>query len=398
MLKAVLFDMDGVIIDSEPQHARAAVLALKKYNVDITIDYAYQFIGTTTYHMCKQMIEDFHISATAEELLKANEVMKDELTRTEGHLAIPYVIDLMKDLKRHGIMMMIASSSSAQNIQEVMQYLQIEDIMDGYISGTTVAHPKPAPDIFVAAAKCLGVDPSECIVIEDSHHGVTAAAAAHITSIGYINPNSGNQDLAQAAILVEGFDEVDYDFIHRVYQHAQMQPATILTTERLILRELALEEIENYCEICNHSKIREQLEDYSGNPKIEKEKLIAYIKNIYHFYDYGLWGVYLKGTNRLIGRCGLEYKMLNQEDIFELSYLLDADYHGHGYATECVKATLHYGFKKLGLNTITALIDKNNTSSRKVALKAGMKLIGEVHRNHHNYDRYEINKCEASLK
>lgn len=396
MLKAVLFDMDGVIIDSEPQHARAAVLALKRYNVDITIDYAYKFIGTTTYHMCKKIVEDFHLSVTAEELLKANEEMKDELSRTEGYIAIPYVIELMKNLKMHGIKMIIASSSSALNIKEVMQYLQIDDIMDGYISGTTVAHPKPAPDIFLAAAKYLGVDPSECIVIEDSNHGVTAAAAAHITSIGYLNPNSGNQDLSQAAILVEGFDEVDYDFINMVYQHAHMQPATILHTDRLILRELAMEDFEDYCAICNKPMIQEYLTNYTGNKVIEKEKLEAYIKNIYHFYGYGLWGVYLKQTDRLIGRCGIEYKAIGQEAIYELGYFLDPSYQGQGYAVECVKATLQYGFSKLGLNTITALIDHNNISSQQVAIRSGMKLIGVVHRDHLSYDRYEINHSETS--
>jgi HAD superfamily hydrolase (TIGR01549 family) len=382
--------MDGVIIDSEPQHARAAVLALKKYNVNISIDYAYQFIGTTTYHMCKKMVEDFSIEATPEELLLANEEMKDYLNQTEGYEAIPYIVDLMKNLQSYGIKMMIASSSSVASIKAVIEFLKIDTILDGYISGTTVAHPKPAPDIFLAAADQLGVEPSECIVIEDSYNGVTAARAAGIVSIGFLNPNSGNQDLSHAAILVEGFEEVDYHFINTVYQHAYLQPATIFTTERLILRELTVEDNIALCKICDKPGVREHLKDYSGDLMLERTKLEAYIKNVYHFYGFGLWGIFLKETNQLIGRCGIEYKILHQQAIYELGYLLDTDYQNLGYASEAVTATIQYGFQKLSIDRIIAVIDKNNVSSEQLAKKIGLKPVNEIIRNQHVCLTYEI--------
>jgi HAD superfamily hydrolase (TIGR01509 family) len=392
LLKAVLFDMDGVIIDSEPQHARAAVLALQKYNVDISIDYAYKFIGTTTYHMCSKIIEDFNIQATAEELLKANEVMKDLLTREEGYEAIPYIVDLMKDLHKHGVKMIIASSSTGPSIREVMQYLHIEDIFEGYISGTNVSHPKPAPDIFLAAASQLGVSPDECIVIEDSYNGITAATAAGIPSIGFLNPNSGKQDLSQATILIEGFDEIDYNFINTVYQHAHMLPATILQTDRLFLRELSLEDVEAYCDIANRSGVREYLMDYCNEVAVEIEKHRAYIKNIYHFYGYGLWGIYTKEANRLIGRCGIEYKEHNNEGVYELSYLLDPDYQGQGYASEAVLATIQYGFNQLGITKITAFIEQNNIRSQQLVKRIGMINKGEARINQRECYRYDIVK------
>jgi HAD superfamily hydrolase (TIGR01509 family) len=390
LLKAVLFDMDGVIIDSEPQHARAAVLALQKYNVNITIDYAYQFIGTTTYHMCQKMVEDFSIEATPEELLLTNEEMKAYLSQTEGYEAIPYIVDLMNDLHSHGIKMIIASSSSGASIKDVMQFLKIDTLLDGFISGTNVAHPKPAPDIFLAAASQLGVDPSECIVIEDSYNGVTAAAAAGIVSIGFLNPNSGDQNLSSAAILVEGFDEVDYHFINTVYQHAYLQPATILTTERLILRELTQEDNSVLGEICNKPGIREHLTDYSGDLMLEGAKLEAYIRNVYQFYGYGLWGIFLKESNQLIGRCGIEYKVLDQEATYELGYLIDTGYQKLGYATEAVTATIQYSFQRLGVDRIIAVIAKDNIRSEQLAKKVGMKLISAINRNQQECLIYEI--------
>lgn len=395
MLKAVIFDMDGVIIDSEPQHARAAVLAMQKYNINISLNYVYQFIGSTTYHMCQTMIKDFQIAADPEEILKTNEEMKELLRQREGYIAIPFVLDLIKNLHAHGLKLIIASSSSPSEIESVMDFFQIREYFEGYVSGTEVAHPKPAPDIFIKAAKQLKTEPSDCIIIEDSFNGVSAAAAAGIVSIGYVNPNSGNQDLRQSAMLVEGFEEVDCDFIHRVYQHAHMLPATILTTERLIIRELATEDIERLYAISSKPGVCKYVTGLCCDIDLEKRKHEAYIKNIYHFYGYGLWGVFTK-EDLLIGRAGVEYKKTLREDIYEIGYFIDPDHQGKGYAIECISAILSYSFDNLAIPKITAIIPKDNLPSRHLAEKVGMKFSGElVHQNQACYT-YEI--CREAFR
>lgn len=390
MLKAVIFDMDGVIIDSEPQHAKAAVLALEKYHVSIQIEYAYNFIGTSTPVMCKKMIEDFQLPVTVEELNKANEEAKEVLIRSEGYPVIPYITDLMWDLHNNGIKLIIASSSSASAIESVMNSLGIKEIFDGYISGMNMKHPKPAPDIFLAAAKQLGVEPSECLVIEDSCHGVTAAAAAGITSIGFINPNSGNQDLSKAAMLIEGFEEVDYTLLLHVYQHAHGDPVTILSTKRCILRELSPEDANSLFAICVKPEICNFLKDFTADPMIEKEKLNAYIKNIYPFYGFGLWGVYLKDKNRLIGRCGIEWKELDGDSVYELGYLIDPGHQRNGYGHEIVAATIEYCLNRLAIPKITAFIAPENTPSIQLAERVGMNKVGVSVIKQKQYYRYEI--------
>ncbi len=392
MLKAVIFDMDGVIIDSEPQHARAAVLALEKYNISIQIEYAYGFIGTSTSTMCQKMIEDFNLPITVEELLKANEEAKDYLLRSEGYSVIPYITELMHNLHDNGMKLIIASSSSAAAIKNVMDSLKLNGIFDGYISGSNMKRPKPAPDIFLAAAKQLGVEPSECIVIEDSYHGVTAAAAAGITCLGFINPNSGKQNLSKAAMLVEGFEEVDYHFLLQVYQRAHMEPLTILITDRCILRELDDTDADSLYTLCAKPEISPFLEDFMLNPAAEREKLHAYIKNIYSFYGFGLWGIYLKDDNHLIGRCGIEFKVLNGEEIYELGYLIDPVYQGNGYGREIVQATIDYCFTVLSIPKITAFILPENSTSIHLAESVGMSRVGKYIKNRRNYDRYDITK------
>lgn len=184
------------------------------------------------------MIKEFHIKVTPEELLIANQEMKKYLKESEGYPSVPHVMDLIKDLHAHGLRLIIASSSSPEEIEAVMDALKIRDEFEGYVSGMMVSNPKPSPDIFLAAVAKLQINPSECIVIEDSMNGVNAAFAAGITCIGFVNPNSGNQDLSKAAMLAEGFEEIDYKFMVNIYDEFHREAKAIITTTRLILREL----------------------------------------------------------------------------------------------------------------------------------------------------------------
>lgn len=389
MLKAVIFDMDGVIIDSEPMHARATLLASNNYNNDITMDYIEQFIGSTTYYMCQKMIEDFHIDVTPEELLKANEEMKGYLLKKEGHTVVPYVIDLIKDLYRNGVKLAIASSSSVKEIEEVMDTLDIRQYFNEYISGTSVARTKPAPDIFLEAAKRLGVKPDECIIIEDSYNGVTAANTAGIVCIGFVNPNSGSQDLSKATLLVEGFEEVDYNFLDKFHNEI-IKPSTIIKTDLFLIRELTEYDLPDLFKLYQQPTIREFLDDFTDDYLIEIEKFKAYIQNIYRFYGYGLWGVFLTDNKQLIGQCGIELKMLNKQEIYELGYLIDTAYQGRGYAKKFVKEVLNYCFDILKIPGITAVIDNKNLRSLSLAEQIGMKKTGECFRNNRSCYTYEI--------
>jgi haloacid dehalogenase superfamily, subfamily IA, variant 3 with third motif having DD or ED/haloacid dehalogenase superfamily, subfamily IA, variant 1 with third motif having Dx(3-4)D or Dx(3-4)E/beta-phosphoglucomutase family hydrolase len=389
LLKAVIFDMDGVIIDSEPMHARAAILTLKEFNVDISMDYLQNFIGSTTYYMCQKMISDFNLNTTLEDFYQVNIRMKEYLLQKEGHTVVPYIIDLIKDLSQNGIKLTIASSSPAEAIEEVMNSLNIRQYFNSYVSGMHVKNSKPAPDIFLEAARRLDVTPEECIVIEDSFHGVTAAQAAGMTCIGFVNPNSGNQDLRKASILVEGFDEVDYAFLNQIYQSNHF-PAVILTSENFIIRELTVSDIPKLYELYQNISVREFLDDMKESLEIEQEKHKAYIQNIYRYYGFGLWGVILKENATLVGRCGIEYKVFKGEAVYEIAYLLDPAHQSHGYAKEFVTAVIQHCFKELDIHRIIAVIDKRNVRSLHLAEQIGMKRFGECSRDERDCYCYEI--------
>ncbi|BCJ95740.1 hypothetical protein acsn021_33090 [Anaerocolumna cellulosilytica] len=390
MLKAVIFDMDGVIIDSEPLHAQAAVNALKNIGVDITIPYCYGFIGSTTAFMLETIIRDYNLPLTCEELLELYKKAKHTLILEEGYTPVPYVQELIEKLYHHGYKLAIASSSSEKEIADVVSVLGIKKYFHKLVSGTTVSNPKPAPDVFIKALKELGLGNKDCIVIEDSYNGVTAANAAGIPAIGFVNPNSGNQNLSGAAVLIEGFDEITPDFIHNVYQRAHGEPVTIAVTNRLIIRELAVSDIPVIYTIYQNPEVKKYVTDIDDYLDIEIEKHKAYIRNVYNFYGYGLWGVFQKDTKNLIGRCGIQDTKINGRDEIELGYLLDYNHWGFGYAVECIKAIIDYSFTTLGFGRLVAVIHPKNTKSVNVALRVGMHQENTILKNGLSYDIYVI--------
>lgn len=399
MLKAVIFDMDGVLIDSEPVHAKAHVKSLESINVSIPLSYCYKFIGSTTSHMLSTMIKDYHIPKTVEELLTQYHKTLEEIIKTEGYIPIPYVINTIRDLHKNGIKLAIASSSSEKEIKEVVDFLGVADCFDALVSGTTVTHPKPAPDVFLKAINALGVNNLECLIIEDSYNGTCAGYQADIPVVGFVNENSGNQDLSKAYYLVEGFEEIDFKFLNKIYNRYYKVPIEITKTMRLNIRELSIEDCKDLETILRSANKGAADMDLGLYPWLQKpspasalenssqiniafkDMLKAYIDQIYTFYDYGLWGVYLKENNGLIGLCGIQLLERNGISDFEISYLIDPKYQGFSYGYEAVRSVIDYSFETLNPDRIVAYILPDNTNSIKTAEKAGMQLESVIEIN-----------------
>jgi len=101
-------------------------------------------------------------------------------------------------------------------IDIVLKKFELSNFFAAKVSGSELAHSKPHPEIFVRSAQIAGSEPEECIVIEDSKNGVTAAKAAGMKCIGFLNPNSGVQELSKADVIVKSFEEVSADFIKKL--------------------------------------------------------------------------------------------------------------------------------------------------------------------------------------
>ncbi len=209
MTKALIFDLDGVIIDSEPVHFESDRMTMREYGIDIADEILNRYVGVTNPVMWAEIKEIYSLSCPVDELLHKQLKYKLELFGTEKLEAIDGIFDLIGLLKEKGIKVGLASSSPRGFIELILKNLGIIGFFDGIVSGEDVLKSKPAPDIFLKAAALLEVEPGACLVIEDSEHGVKAAKSAGMKCIGYANANSGNQDLSAADLCVASIRDID---------------------------------------------------------------------------------------------------------------------------------------------------------------------------------------------
>lgn len=224
MLKAVIFDMDGVLIDSEPIHLEANRRLMEKLGLKFDRDYYMQFIGSTTDYMWDKMKEDFGITLSPEKLMELSDGFVKEINGTEGYPVMEGAAEVIRKLHHAGLKLAVASSSGVKRILSSLEKLQVTEEFDCIVSGLELRKPKPEPDIFLKAAGKLGVLPEECIVIEDSHNGMKAAKNAKMICVMYENRSLGQQDSQYADYILQGFQEVDEQFFYMVYAHAKGEP------------------------------------------------------------------------------------------------------------------------------------------------------------------------------
>jgi HAD superfamily hydrolase (TIGR01509 family) len=203
MINAVIFDLDGVLIDSEPLHAMADNQLLIESGIIAPDNYFDRFVGLSNWDMWTEIKRDYTIALSIEELMELQMPMKLKLLKEMDFKPVRGVTGLLEELKKRKVPMAIASSSPRQFIESVIQKIGINEYFTIWISGEEVKHSKPEPDIFLKAADLLNVNPQACIVIEDSASGTVAAKRAGMKCIGYRNPNSGKQDLTQADYIVD---------------------------------------------------------------------------------------------------------------------------------------------------------------------------------------------------
>jgi len=210
LIKAVIFDMDGVLVDSEPMHAKANVLALREFGLDKPYEYYLGFAGNTKYDMMQTIIDDYNLDTTAEILVETADKYNEIIYNEEGYTEINGVINLIHKLYNKGLLLAVASSSPYKDIESVLNYFKIYDCFKVILSGTDeTIEPKPAPDIYNKALTLLNVAPTEAVAFEDTSVGIKSAKTCGIYCIAYANPNSGKQDYSLADRIIYNFDNVD---------------------------------------------------------------------------------------------------------------------------------------------------------------------------------------------
>ena len=207
-MKAFLFDMDGVLVDTQQIHTLALKKIFEEYGIEISMEELASFAGTKRGTALRKAAEERGVSLPIEEMCDAKDRLFDAMIEKTDLKPIQGIPELLEQLKRDGVLTAIASSSSRDFISLVVDRTGIRQYFDAFISGQELPESKPNPAIYLLAAQTLGVEPSECIVLEDAHLGVEAAKRAGMRCIGYRNPNSGAQDLSKADVVVDRMEKI----------------------------------------------------------------------------------------------------------------------------------------------------------------------------------------------
>jgi len=214
MIQTVIFDMDGVIVDTEPVHRYAYFQHFSELNIEVTEELFTSFTGNSTRNVFQRVKTIFNLEDDVEELiLRKRSLFNDSFDHKEDLELLEGVEKLIKDLHQNGIQLILASSASKVTIERVFRRFKLHPYFTHIVSGEDFPKSKPHPAIFEFAAS-LSIAPKEnCIVIEDSTNGVLAAKAAGIFCVGYNSIHSKLQDLSKADTVINHFDELNYTII-----------------------------------------------------------------------------------------------------------------------------------------------------------------------------------------
>lgn len=178
-IKAVLFDMDGLMVDTESLSTEAFINSAKAQGYNMTKEETLKVLGFTKANIYQFWIDYFQgTNVDGKKLVDDHYEYIKNVLYTVGPEKMPYVEELLKYLRENNYKIAVASSSDTADIKNNLEKTKLEKYIDEIASGAEVENGKPAPDVFLLAAKRLGVDPKDCLILEDSKAGIKAGKAS----------------------------------------------------------------------------------------------------------------------------------------------------------------------------------------------------------------------------
>lgn len=206
-ISMIIFDMDGVLLDSEPLHENARQSMFRKYGIDPGDDLP-DPVGKSSSGFWRIIMERYGIQGDPYLLEKeqyrlvAEQIEENHVQPSDG------LLELMRTARDAGVKIGLASSSTRVLVDDTLRLLGIGDYFDYTVSGDEVAAKKPKPDVYLKVLELSGCMPQEACAVEDSHAGVVSAQSAGIFCYGYRNDTSGGQDISGADQIVENLREI----------------------------------------------------------------------------------------------------------------------------------------------------------------------------------------------
>lgn len=233
-----------------------------------------------------------------------------------------------------------------------------------------------------------GLKPEEVLLIAATDVSAQAAGQLGLAMAGYVNPCFPGQSFPGVPMVIEGFEEVDLEFLDRIYRRCHGLPWTIAVTDRCLLREMTVDDLDDL--ICLYEQPGITWRETGNGKRVpgfieplfpreeEKRYQEAYISNMYGYYGYGMWAVIHRKTGKLIGRAGLEHREYASGVELELGYLIHPHFQHRGIATEVCNAILTFAGENLDFPRINALTDPQNHASAALLGKLGFVYLEDT--------------------
>lgn len=204
-LKAVIFDHDGTLVDSEKLHYRIWRDVLSGLGVDFPeADYAKDYSGFPTRHNARTLVNAYQLDIDPEALFRLKEKRINSLLARESFSLMPGVKDAVNACRQMALSLAIASGARRNEVANTLKVHGFTGMFDAIACSEDVAHPKPAPDVYLLALDGLGLAAEQCVAVEDSYSGLQSAKAAGLRCIAVPNAYSANHDFSQADVIVRG--------------------------------------------------------------------------------------------------------------------------------------------------------------------------------------------------
>jgi HAD superfamily hydrolase (TIGR01509 family) len=208
MIKGIIFDCDGVLLDSEPIFAKATLITMEAYGLNLDLSRLPDANGTTVRHYCEVFLEHFpEVDIPLEKLIEDYYYYSDQLLMADDLKPMEGIREFCRQQHERGLQLSIASSSPTYYVQHKLRLFGIEPYFDHIVSANDIAHSKPHPEIYLKAIEKSGLSKQELIAIEDAPNGIKAAKEAGLYVVGF-KGSEMIQDTSKADEEVYRFEDI----------------------------------------------------------------------------------------------------------------------------------------------------------------------------------------------
>lgn len=210
--QAIIFDLDGLLVDSEPLHQRAFNQYLTNHRIPYQfeqVEYGRRFVGIPVRANAEYLITRFGLSCPPEDVLTEREALFEQLISSPANLTpMPGLVNVLQAVSQRGLTLAVASASPRNQVEIMLRGLEIANFFKVVVSGSDVQRPKPAPDVYILALERLGVAKPACFAVEDSATGVASARAAGLKVVAVPNRYTREQDLTAAYAVLDHLEQI----------------------------------------------------------------------------------------------------------------------------------------------------------------------------------------------